>query len=170
MMEVSKWYFKSYLPVSYFKITTDKSYEEVMKILDENIEQNLKIRRSLSKQIMPKYFEGIIYENQFKIYRFDNNFRTPKPIIYGYVTNLNAERIIEIKMRLSKFQIGFSMFYSIFCFIPTFIGIIDSIQNNIFNFYIFLPLIMIVGLYSLNMFFFPMYSEREREYLEKLFR
>lgn len=170
MMEVSKWYFKSYLPVSYFKITTDKSYDEVMKILDENIEQNLKIRRSLSKQIMPKYFEGIIYENQFKINRFDYDFGDARPIIYGFVSDLKTERIIEIKMRISKYQILIILFVLILSLTFSLLILIASFNNSSFSFYILIPLIFVVPVYSYAMFVFPINCERERSKLIKLFR
>lgn len=146
------------IPYSKVKFETKLSSNEVMSRISKNtcIQTS---KRYVEKR--PELFEGIVYSNNFKIYRTYQNSRSPfLPIFNGQVIDEKGKTEIELKIAPHKF----SLFFLSFVFVIS--GIISIVfylnEDGIEKYFILIS----VSIYLLLTFSF--HSIR-KEYLQKIY-
>ena len=132
------------IPGENIEFITDYTFDEIRKILIENVEPKKGVRLNFNKTENDKIFEGKINSDNFviqKVIYYRNSFL---PQIYGKWESLNNDSKITIRLKLHNFTYIFAMIWITFVsitFIFSLIGILEQGTNPIFG---IVPVLMII--------------------------
>jgi hypothetical protein len=132
------------IPRENIEFITDYTFDEIRKILIENVEPKKGVRLNFNKTENDKIFEGKINSDNFviqKVIYYRNSFL---PQIYGKWESINNESKVTIRLKLHNFTYIFAMIWITFvsiAFIFTLIGILEQGTNPIFG---IVPVLMII--------------------------
>ncbi|ROH95211.1 hypothetical protein EGI15_04940 [Chryseobacterium cucumeris] len=116
-----------------------------------------------------KEYEGSIYNNSFEISRVIQYRNSFLPQINGKIQNENNGTQIQVTMSLNAFVFFFLIVWCSFALI-FFIGVsIKTIREKEISVELFLPLGMLLFVYTLTMAGFKSESKQAKEYLRRSF-
>ncbi|TXI95149.1 MAG: hypothetical protein E6Q35_10200 [Chryseobacterium cucumeris] len=154
-----------YLPFERITYKTNLSEKEVLTRLSGFVEPK---KFGLGKNYIKEY-EGSIYNNSFeisKVIQYRNSFL---PQINGKIQNENNGTQIQVTMSLHAFVFFFLIVWCSFALI-FFIGVsIKTIREKEISVELFLPLGMLLFVYTLTMAGFKSESKQAKEYLRRSF-
>ncbi|MBI1837552.1 MAG: hypothetical protein HYR91_09845 [Flavobacteriia bacterium] len=167
---------KKYLPIENFTLTTNLTFEEINKRLENCIEEKKKTIFSFSSRDSVKPYKGFIKNNSFVITRVINYRNSFLPIISGEIIYTNENPTIKIKMGLPKFIKFFVAFWlgivGIACLFTLLIGVlsINNILKHGFSPFALIPFGLFVFGFSLIYFCFKYESKISKTFLIDLLK
>ena len=167
---------KKYLPIENFTLTTNLTFEEINKRLENSIEEKKKTFFSFSSRNSVKPYEGFIKNNSFVITRIINYRNSFLPIISGEIIKTSEYPTIKINMSLTMFTKLFVGFWlgivGLVCLIILLVGIlsINNILKHGFSPFALIPFGMFIFGFSLVYYGFKYESKISKTFLIDLLK
>lgn len=165
---------KSALPFEEYVLTTRLSVNEVLRRLDDNIQEKQGFSISSFNRNYSKPYTGQITGTTFKMSRNINYRNSFLPVITGQITTYVGQTQVNIKMRPATFPLIFISFWlgfvGLVCMGILFIGLLQfrQIIQNGFSPMIFIPFGMFAFGCLLTHFAFKGESKNSKEFLATL--
>ena len=165
---------KNLLPFENYVLKTRLSPEEVLKRIDDNIQQNPDTGFFIFSQNYSKPYTGQIIGNSFAMRRNINYRNSFLPVIKGQVTTFVGQTQVNIKMRPETIVLIFISIWlgiaGLVCIVILLIGILElkQVLKNGISPELLIPFGMLVFGCLLTHFAFKIESKKSKEFLATL--
>jgi len=157
------------LPSEQLTFRSNLSKTDIIQKISENAAVVPKQIFALRNKDFSKIFEGIIEKDGFKISRTINYRNSFLPLIQGKIVEKSTHSDINVQMTLQPFVKVFISFWLGAVALALVSILIVAISENRFEPTIVIPLLMLIGGFSMTQLAFKYEYKKSKQELEKLF-